>query len=163
VCGVCGVRPDWAGPVVAGPLRRRDIARCLTILCHHLTVRDMLRGWVVAGKTGRTNPAQTFDELIAATAPHSRTRTWEDLEQLLLGVPAPARVDGPGGGQLPLPEPPAGATPVLVAVTHLPEHMKLAAFTLGVHAIPSPESVFTDIGGTRLSARGGRLIGVASD
>lgn len=126
--GVCGIRPDWAGPVVAGQWRRRDITRCLTSLCRQLTVRGRLGGWVVAGKTGRTTPVQTLGELVAAAAPHLRTRTWEDLEQLLLEVPAPARVDSPGGGQLPF-----------------------------------PESVVTDIGGIQLAARGGRLIGVASD
>ncbi|WP_241228290.1 hypothetical protein [Corynebacterium hylobatis] len=143
--------------MVAGPLHRRDIASCLTRLCRHIIVRDMPRGWVVAEVTGRSTPVQTFDELISAAAAHARARTWPDLEQLLLELAAPPRSNTPVNGQLLLPEPSAGSMPVLAAVTHLPAHMKLAAFALGVHSIPSPEPVVTDLGGSQLSARGGRL------
>lgn len=160
MCGACGVRPDWAGPVVAGPLRRRDIARCLTGLCRHVTVRDMPRGWVVAGSTGRVTPAQTLAALTAAAAPHARARTWAELEQLLLGIPAPMRTDTWGSGQLLLPQPPAGSALVLAAVTHLPAHMKLAAFALGVSSIPSPKLVSADLCGVQLAAREGHLLGM---
>ena len=158
MCGACGVRPDWAGPVVAGPLHRRAIARCLTHLCRGITVRDISRGWVVAGMTGRSTPVQSLNELVAAAAPHARARTWEDLEQLLLEVCAPAQIRTPGEWQLLLPEPPAGSLPVLAASLHLPVHMKLAAFALGVHAISSPAPVFVDLGGKRLAAREGYLL-----
>jgi hypothetical protein len=69
MCGACGIKPDWAGPVVAGPLRRRDIARCLNKLVAGVKVVDMPRGWMVTSPTGASTPTQTFDELIQALTP----------------------------------------------------------------------------------------------
>lgn len=52
MCGACGVKPDWAGPIVAGPLRRRDIARCLNALVSTVKVSEISRGWMVKKPTG---------------------------------------------------------------------------------------------------------------
>lgn len=161
MCGACGIKVDWAGPVVAGPLRRRDIARCMTAVCPTVTVDAMSRGWMVRGRTGVTTPASTLDELCDALVPHVRLAGWAQLEEVLLTVPAPLRIDAPEGEWACPSMIPEGATPVLGAVTHLPGHMMLAAFTLGVRSFASAATVVTTIDpGHHLAARGGHLLGI---
>src|SRR5699024_1104170 len=63
----------------------------------------------------------------------ARHKSWELLEQSVLDIPAPLRVDD---NQEPWPVSDindAHATEVLTAVKHLPAHMQLAAFALGAH------------------------------
>lgn len=159
MCGACGVKPDWAGPVVAGPLRRRDIARCLTMLVKAATVHSMSRGWLVKGRTGISIPAQTLDELVDALLPYTHIASWAQFEQALLEVPSPMRVDAPENQWPFISEVPAEVKTVLAAVTHLPPHMKLAAFTLGVRSFSSPTLVSTNIDGLHwLCARDGYLL-----
>jgi len=158
MCGACGIKPDWAGPVVAGPLRRRDIARCLNKLVTSVKVVDMPRGWMVKRPTGASTPTQTFDELIQALIPRARHKSWEQLEQSVLDIPAPLRVDD---NQEPWPVSDindAHATEVLTAVKHLPAHMKLAAFALGAHTCGFEGTVSATFGANQhLQAHPGHL------
>lgn len=150
---------DWAGPVVSGPLRRRDIARCLNALVRVVTVQGIPRGWLVKKPTGAALPAQSLDELLDALLPHARITTWAQLEQALVEVPAPGRVDDPPV-EWPFPDAtPTQAAPVLAAITHLPAHMKLAAFTLGVRVLASPAPVVVNLdAGRQIAARDGHLL-----
>ena len=158
MCGACGIKPDWAGPVVAGPLRRRDIARCLNKLVTSVKVVDMPRGWMVKRPTGASTPTQTFDELIQALIPRARHKSWELLEQSVLDIPPPLRVDD---NQEPWPVSDindAHATEVLTAVKHLPAHMKLAAFALGAHTCDFEGTVSATFGENQhLQAHPGHL------
>lgn len=161
MCGACGTKVDWAGPVVAGPLPRRDIARCMAAVCPTVAVDAISRGWMVRGRTGVSAPAYTLDELCDALVPHVRLTGWEHLEEVLLTVPAPLRVDTPEEEWVGTSMIPEGAIPVLGAVTHLPVHMKVAAFALGVRSIASTAPVFMSIDPVRhLAARDGHLLGI---
>lgn len=158
MCGACGTKVDWAGPMVAGPLRRRDIGRCMTALCPPVTVDVIPRGWMVKGRTGISRPAQTLDELCDALVPHVRLTGWDEMEQVLLEVPAPLRVEARENEGPFLSTAPDGAQPVLSAVTHLPVHMKVAAFALGARVFSSPAALCVDTEPTHfLVARNGHL------
>ena len=158
MCGACGVKPDWAGPIVAGPLRRRDIARCLNALVSNVKVSEISRGWMVKKPTGASTPAQTFDELIQALAPRARHHVWAELEQALLAIPAPQRVDA---NDTPWPATDMcddTAHEVLAEIKHLPPHMKLAAFALGAHTCAFEGTVTADFGeGNQLQSQPGHL------
>lgn len=158
MCGACGVKPDWAGPVVAGPIRRRDIARCLNGLVSSVKVSEIPRGWMIKKPTGASIPAQTFDELIQALIPHARHHDWAQLEQVLISIPAPKRIDD---NDAPWPSTDIHdehAREVLAEVQHLPAHMKLAAFTLGAHTCRFEGTVTATFGeGQHLRAHLGRL------
>lgn len=159
MCGACGIAPDWAGAVVSGPLRRRDIGRCLNALISTATVQGITRGWMVKARTGAATPAQTFDQLIEALIPHARIDSWEQLESALLTVSAPGRVDVSDTGWPLVSGVPSDAAIVLESVTHLPAHMKLAAFVLGARVLASPMSVAANIDGEHwLAARDGHLL-----
>ena len=158
MCGACGTKVDWAGPMVAGPLRRRDIGRCMTALCPTVTVDVIPRGWMVKGRTGISRPAQTLDELCDALVPHVRLTGWDEMEQALLEVPAPVRVDTSKDDWTVPAGDPGVAEPVLGAVTHLPVHMKVAAFALGARVFSSPAALCVDTEPTHfLVARNGHL------
>lgn len=161
MCGACGVKPDWAGPIVAGPLRRRDIARCLNELVSSIKVSEIPRGWMVKKPTGASTPAQTFDELIQAVSPRARHHNWDELEQALLDISAPQRIDD---NDAPWPttgiedSADAEALEVLSQVQHLPAHMKLAAFSLGAYTCSFDRTVSATFGEDRkLQAHPGHL------
>lgn len=147
MCGACGVKPDWAGSLVSGPLRRRDIARCLGELSKGVAVQVISRGWLIKGHTGATTPVQTLDELIDVLAPRALHTTWEQFEEVTLGISAPMRVDDSDDDWPPLPPVPANAREVLRNVTHLPAHMKLALFVFGARTCRDALPVFTTIDG----------------
>lgn len=144
MCGACGVQHDWAGPLVAGSANRRDVARCLDALVTSVAVRPLTQGWVVKKPTGAARPVQTLDGLIKAIAPHARHHDWAELERALLEIPTPRQ---PRAEQVDWPkrtiQNQEGASPVLSRVTHLPAHMKLAAFALGVQSCDTSTRVFT--------------------
>lgn len=158
MCGACaGMTLDWAGPLVSGPLRRRDVADHLTRLCPNLTVRPVTRGWTIARKTGAVAVAMTFDDLLGHVAGHSRCNDWEDLEKMLAEVETSRRVETPKGGDWPVGPAPGAARPVLESVVHLPDHVKLAAFGLGVR-VCGPGRVTATFSGHRLVAQHGVIL-----
>lgn len=158
MCGACGVKPDWVGPIVAGPLRRRDIARCLNALVSNVKVSEISRGWMVKKPTGASTPAQTLDELIQALIPQARHRSWEELEQALLNIPAPQRIEEGSSPWLSTDIQGDNPPEVLTKVKHLPAHMKLAAFALGAHTCAFEGAVTATFGeGQHLQAHPGHL------
>ncbi|MEY8578690.1 hypothetical protein AALI21_10335 [Corynebacteriaceae bacterium 6-324] len=158
MCGACGVKPDWAGPVVAGPIRRRDIARCLNGLVTSIKVSDISRGWMVKKPTGASTPAQTLDELIQVSIPRARHHSWEELEQALLNIPAPLRIEEVSTPWLSTDIHDDNPREVLTKVKHLPAHMKLAAFVLGAHTCGFEGTVSATFGeGQHLQAHPGHL------
>lgn len=147
MCGACGIKLDWAGSLVSGPLRRRDIARCLGELSKGVTVQAISRGWLIKGRTGVATPVQTLDELIDVLAPRALHTTWEQFEQAGLGISAPRRVDNSDSNWPPLAPVPANAREVLSNLNHLPAHMKLALFVFGARICRDALPVFTTIDG----------------
>ena len=116
---------------------------------------------MVKKPTGASTPAQTFDELIQAVSPRARHNNWDELEQALLDISAPQRIDD---NDAPWPttdiEDSTNSVEreVLSQVQHLPAHMKLAAFTLGAHTCTFEGTVTAGFGeGNQLRAHPGHL------
>ena len=146
MCGACGIKPDWAGSLVSGPIRRRDIARCLNMIITFVKVSEIPRGWMIKSPTGASTPAQNFDELINALTPRARHHTWSALEEALLQVSAPSRVDEAIEAWPSLASQEASGKIVLGNIQHLPAHMKLAAFALGVQTCDFSQPISVDFG-----------------
>ncbi|AGF71457.1 hypothetical protein [Corynebacterium halotolerans] len=148
---------DWAGPLVSGPLRRRDVADHLTRLCRNLTVRPVARGWTIARRTGAVAVALALDDLLGHVAGHSRFNDWDELEEMLAEVESPRRAGTPEAGDWPAGPAAGAARPVLESVVHLPGHVKLAAFGLGAR-VCGPERVTATFSGHRLVAQHGVIL-----
>ena len=129
MCGACArVAPDWAGPMVSGPIRRASIGRFLTGVCRGIKVGTFPGGWTVSKQTGAARTASTFDELLDMVGQHCSAAGWEALDAALLDYLPPPAV--------------AGRVPALVLDRSraAPTHLRLTAFGLGLRTLEAPSA-----------------------
>lgn len=141
MCGACArVAPDWAGPMVSGPIRRASIGRFLTGVCRGIKVGTFPGGWTVSKQTGAARTASTFDELLDMVAQHCSAAGWEALDAALLEYRGSARAEE-FSDYLPPPAV-AGRVPALVLVRSraAPTHLRLTAFGLGLRTLEAPSA-----------------------
>lgn len=136
MCGACArVAPDWAGPMVSGPIRRASIARFLAGMCHGVKVGTFPGGWTVSNRTGATRTASTFDELLDMVAPRCSALDWDVLDAALVQCGGSTR-DEEFSDYLPKEaEDHEDPESVLTNSDIAPTHLRLAAFGLGLRAL----------------------------
>ncbi|GAA3326638.1 hypothetical protein GCM10017711_27210 [Paeniglutamicibacter sulfureus] len=136
MCGACArIAPDWAGPMVSGPIRRASIGRFLTGVCRGIKVGTFPGGWTVTRQTGAARTTSNFDELLDLVAPHCAVPGWEALDAALVEYRGSARAEEFSDYLPPPADVRSASAVVLVRSGAAPTHLRLAAFGLGVRAL----------------------------
>ncbi|MGO3077214.1 hypothetical protein [Corynebacterium casei] len=126
----------------------------------HQGLRDFT--WLDGEETHRCKyPGTNLRRAYPSSKPRARHNNWEELEQALLDISAPQRIDD-NDASWPTTDiedsTDAEALEVLSQVQHLPAHMKLAAFTLGAHTCTFEGTITANFGEDRkLRAHPGHL------
>ncbi len=163
MCGACSSSAyDWAGPLVSGPIRRASIARFLNRTCPGITVKTFPTGWTVGNRTGASQTAKTFDDLLDAAGPHASVRAWADFDDLLIGTSRSSHPEEFGDYRPRPAEKPFDAKTVLTGSTLAAAHLRLTAFGLGIRSFdhgPVAVNVEHRQAPFRLLAASGRVLG----
>lgn len=151
--------------MVSGPIRRASIARFITGACRGIKVGTFPGGWTIAGHTGATQTATTFDGLLDLVAPRCAATSWDDLDSALNAYAGPTRPEDFGDYLPRTAEPHHDPQPVLTDSVSAPTHLRLTAFALGVRVL-DPGTVAVDFphrpAAFRLVAENGNVLGAAA-
>lgn len=138
MCGACPrIAPDWARPLVSGPIRRAAIARLITGACPGIKVGTFTGGWTVSSRTGATRTTSNFDELLDLAAPYCIATHWEFFDSLLAGFVGDSRPEEFGEYVPGEADDHEEFESVLTQSILAPTYLRLTAFALGIRMLDS--------------------------